>query len=540
MNRTDFLERLRVIIEQENIQVLKNQTENIGKAISEKHTIDIAVLGEFKVGKSSFINNFLGMNILPTGVIPVTSVITSIRHQDQESATVYFFDGHKERIEIENVGLFVNESNNPDNNKQVEFVDVTLPQLGFLNGLHIVDTPGLGSFWKHNTETTRQWFGRVGVAIVAISTERPLSEDEINLIKDIKDETPEVIILLTKTDLFANKEVDEIESFIKKSLKRKLDSDFRIFKYSLKKNSESYKNHIIKNLLEPLTYDFDSKRENILNHKLKSLASHCIAFLNIARISSLHSDEERKKLKKVIFDKKINQNFVAHEMALVLSDELNGIRDRVFDVLESEKDAVIKKLKTKFEADYPVWKGNLYLRTRKFESWMTEELGKEFSYLADKNRIEFGNIVQAAGEHFEFFASSFRNSLKDKIKNILHTEMPVEELDIRFDALRKPDIRISWTFESHIDLLWFLFPMVIFGKMFGRYFEKNIGREVEINIYRLTSSITALISKSIRSIKDQTQLYITDELNTIENILTNTPSKSEYYEDMIEELRKLG
>ena len=41
--------------------------------------LHLAVLGQMKRGKSSFINALLGAEILPTGVLPVTAVITEIR-----------------------------------------------------------------------------------------------------------------------------------------------------------------------------------------------------------------------------------------------------------------------------------------------------------------------------------------------------------------------------------------------------------------------------------------------------------------------------
>ncbi len=537
MSGNAVFEKVYGIIESEKILALKTQAEHIGKALNEDHSIDIAVLGEFKVGKSSFINSFIGKDVLPTGVIPVTSVITRIGKGDREEALVRYFSGNMESVKIEDIDLFVNESENPDNVKQVEYVDIKLPQSDFFNGLHIVDTPGLGSFWKHNTETTRQWFGRVGVAIVAISAERPLSEDEISLIKEIEEETPEVVILLTKTDLFNHDEIEKIESFIRSSLKSELKREFRIFRYSLRKNTSEFKQTIIRSLIEPLNSEFDRKRDAILNHKTNSLRKHCIAYLDIARISSLHSDGERAELKKVIFDRKINQNFVAREMALVLSDELNGIREKVMNILISEEGKIIDRLTDKFSKDYKKWNGNLYKRTRTFEDWMKRELSSELIRIADAHKKEFEDIVKDAAEHFGFFTTSFRNSLKEKIEKVLQIEMPVEEPDIHFEGLKNPDIRVSWTFESHIDLLWFLFPMPVFGRMFGRFFKKQIPREVEINIYRLTSGINALISKAVRDIKEQSQKYISGELETIENILIKTTSKTEYYESLIEELR---
>ena len=52
----------------------------------EQDEIGVAVLGRFKAGKSSFLNDFLGRGILPVGV-PVTAVVTEIRYGAREQGT---------------------------------------------------------------------------------------------------------------------------------------------------------------------------------------------------------------------------------------------------------------------------------------------------------------------------------------------------------------------------------------------------------------------------------------------------------------------
>ena len=47
---------------------------------------NLVVLGEFKRGKSTLINALLGRNVLPTGVIPLTSVVTTISAGERRAA----------------------------------------------------------------------------------------------------------------------------------------------------------------------------------------------------------------------------------------------------------------------------------------------------------------------------------------------------------------------------------------------------------------------------------------------------------------------
>src|ERR1035438_6333148 len=62
---------------------------NSARASVEQDEISVAVLGRFKAGKSSFINHFIGRDILPVGVVPVTAVVTEIRYGTRVEARVH-------------------------------------------------------------------------------------------------------------------------------------------------------------------------------------------------------------------------------------------------------------------------------------------------------------------------------------------------------------------------------------------------------------------------------------------------------------------
>jgi hypothetical protein len=49
----------------------------------------IAVLGQFKRGKSSLLNAIIGRNLLPTGILPLTTVITVIRFGARERLVIH-------------------------------------------------------------------------------------------------------------------------------------------------------------------------------------------------------------------------------------------------------------------------------------------------------------------------------------------------------------------------------------------------------------------------------------------------------------------
>jgi hypothetical protein len=80
--------------------------------------VSLAVLGRFKAGKSSFLNHFIGRNILPVGVVPVTAAVTEIRYGAREEARVHHRDGRDPEVPLDQIGDYISEKENPENTKQ--------------------------------------------------------------------------------------------------------------------------------------------------------------------------------------------------------------------------------------------------------------------------------------------------------------------------------------------------------------------------------------------------------------------------------------
>ena len=186
-----------------SIVSLNRQIEACEKLLVQNPPIDVAILGQFKAGKSSFINSLIGKSVLPVGVIPVTTVITRLQYGERERAVVRYFDGSALEIGINDIQDFTSEAENPSNQKNVEVVDIELPSLRAYAGLRLVDTPGLGSVFKYHVETSENWLPQVGTALLAISSDRPLSENDVQLIRELTRHTPNIVLLLTKTDLLS-------------------------------------------------------------------------------------------------------------------------------------------------------------------------------------------------------------------------------------------------------------------------------------------------------------------------------------------------
>jgi len=161
---------------------LNRQLEAVQSLLAENPPIDIAVLGQFKAGKSSFLNSLLGQNVLSVGAIPVTTAITRLQYGAEEKAIVRHFDGRTTDIPLADIVKFTSEAENPCNSKNVAIVDIELPSLQRYSGLRLVDTPGLGSVYKYHQSAAEEWLPSVGTAHMAVSADSNIIIFDLGLI----------------------------------------------------------------------------------------------------------------------------------------------------------------------------------------------------------------------------------------------------------------------------------------------------------------------------------------------------------------------
>jgi len=162
--------------------------------------VNVVVVGAFKRGKSTLLNALMGRPILPMGVVPVTALVTLIRSGPTERAVVHFLDGREEEIPVDGLTPYVSETENPENRRGVERVEVELPELRELGRITLADTPGSGSVFQHNTDTLRQWLGQIDAALFVVSTDPPIGETDSQLLQEVAETAGEVLVVLNKAD----------------------------------------------------------------------------------------------------------------------------------------------------------------------------------------------------------------------------------------------------------------------------------------------------------------------------------------------------
>lgn len=184
----------------------------------------LAVLGQFKRGKSTLLNAMLGQSILPTAVVPLTAIPTWIRAGESLRARVEFADSKKpEEFATPDVAKlsdflarFVTESANPKNRLGVRKVEVYSPSPILNRGVVFIDTPGIGSTFRHNTATTLHFLSECDAAMFLVSADPPITETEVEFLGRVKTRVSRLFFILNKVDYLKPPEVNEAIRFFRK------------------------------------------------------------------------------------------------------------------------------------------------------------------------------------------------------------------------------------------------------------------------------------------------------------------------------------
>lgn len=181
----------------------------------------VSVLGAFKSGKSTLVNALLGEEVVPTGVLPLTAVSTEVSH-GAHGAVVVHADGTRCEIPLARLTEYVTEQGNPESSRQVAHVEVTVPAPLLGLGLVLVDTPGFGSIYRQNDEEAYRALRETDGAIVVLSSETPMSQQERELVASLAQRESPTFFLLNKVDRVTPAERDHIARFVAEVLEVEL------------------------------------------------------------------------------------------------------------------------------------------------------------------------------------------------------------------------------------------------------------------------------------------------------------------------------
>jgi len=202
-------------------RILETQCKELSQGL-----FQLIVLGEFKNGKSTLINSFLGAKVLPAKQAPATAVITRIYRGDPNSnVTIHYTDGRTESLSIEKfredfkLEIQDHDSEASDRFKNIMYADVPSDLNLCRDGVILVDSPGLAEN-PARTRVTQGFFKQSTAAILVLDATQPISQEEERWAHDLISNfgVDGVFFVVNKINLVDEEEVSETKIYVQKRI----------------------------------------------------------------------------------------------------------------------------------------------------------------------------------------------------------------------------------------------------------------------------------------------------------------------------------
>ncbi len=152
--------------------------KNTVEKIASEH-FEVAIVGEFKRGKSTLINALLGQEVLPADVLPATATLNRVTYSEKPYVTIEYKNGDTEQVDIDQLENYVTKLSYESEMKAETVKEATVHyDTAFCkNNVDIIDTPGLNDD-EQMTNVTLSILPEIDAAVFVISANSPFSQFE--------------------------------------------------------------------------------------------------------------------------------------------------------------------------------------------------------------------------------------------------------------------------------------------------------------------------------------------------------------------------
>ncbi len=412
---------------------------------------NLVVVGQFKRGKTTFINALLGTDLLPTAVVPLTSIVTVIEYGKFIEVKVFFLNGTEQTIPVESLSEYVTEKGNPKNEKNVAEVLIKYPSEYLKDGVRLIDTPGVGSVYQHNTDVAYEYLPRSDATVFLISVDQPLSKAEVDFLRDVKQYADRIFFLQNKADYLSPEDLRESMEFIRKTLIEEVGFDSpELYPVSAKLCLEGKLSGDEEKLKKSNMPLFEERLRRFLVEEkgfilLRSVANN---LLRVVSEAELRTELQLKSLLTPLEDIQNKLNAFEEKEKEIVSEKrdfeilLEGETKRIIEeVLDPDLQNVKKDLAERLLPEYDeVYQKNKNLSSAKLRKTLEEFIRKSLSeYYSVFRKNEDTRISMA----FEKVAERFQKKINQIVDELLSYSS--ELFDINFERFQAETL---WSMES--------------------------------------------------------------------------------------------
>jgi hypothetical protein len=362
----------------------------------------------------------------------------------------------------------------------------------------------------------------VGLALVAVSVDPPLSQRDIDLLKSLYQYTPKVGVLLTKADLLSEQELAEVVEFVRSQLAKNFARVSPVFPYSTRPGFERFRQGLEAELFTGTLDRFAEERESVLSRKMDTLLRECGDYLALSLKSAEMVQSERLALKQQVIGEKEVVDDVKSAIRLVVQNAAGSTRSMVSHQLETHQSAIERTLIEAFEGEFPKWTSSLAVMLPSFEDWLSGGLRDELTELSIRERTAFLAPLHKVRKQTFRALQQFRDRLSDRTMRAFGVPLRTTETEINVVEPSTPDIRVGRVFDRNWELLSPLLPVWMIKAAVHRHFSRTISYLVYQNLSRLSTQWEESINRALWGVEKEAGRRLDQLISTVEHLVESS------------------
>lgn len=335
-------------------EAVSGQARHVKSLINklENKDMTVSIIGQFKRGKSTLANAILEDDILPVGIVPITSAVTKVIH-GKKAAEVHFLNGAVESVDFDVLPSYISEQENTNNKLAVESVVLHTPSKFLKNGMTFVDTPGVGSFHQNNTETAYQNMKESDAVIFLLSVDSPINQIEIDFLQNTSEFAAKFYFAVNKTDIVGEEDLTAYMEYCSNLLCQLMGvSQVAMFPVSAKsgKGVEELKKTILADCKKSVREILEDSTAKKLKDTINSALTQLDFYWKAMNMEYKELDERFEEVSKTVDSVRVDSAGFDSGYEVHLNELKIRLSEKVLELFGMEYHYDINLVKTRFTA----------------------------------------------------------------------------------------------------------------------------------------------------------------------------------------------
>ncbi|EKQ57239.1 MULTISPECIES: dynamin family protein [unclassified Clostridium] len=333
----------------------------------------VVILGEFKRGKSTFVNSLLGENILPVDVTPTTATINAILWDNEKYMSVYKTDGSVDTLELKNENLKNYVAGAEFDPASIQYIKLGMSANILKNKVVLVDTPGVDDLNQQRVDITYKFIPRADAVLFLLDATNPVRRTEKEFIEDnlLSNGIDKIVFIANFFDQIDEEEAEDAIEDISNRLRNALgDKDVQLFGLSARQALDAKVNEDnellemsglskVENALTKIIESGTQTEEKMVRYKkrllmiLNALERELNSLIHLEGSSIKYLDNELKSISQLIKEEEKRKASLdeyvrrqENEMLAIVRKSVNyfgeNLRNDLYDMVEDYKGSDFK------------------------------------------------------------------------------------------------------------------------------------------------------------------------------------------------------